>query len=253
MADPYGRHHTAIDVDNDEETISLSFHTHTHIHNNNPFWNSSTLTLVCSGHLTWGSVTDFIYDEFKWNTFYLVASTPCRTTLYMYALSVCVCAFVFLIFAWYRLITYPLSIYTFEHHRIGSFSLFYYCNLCCGNFYGNDKARREKYFIWVCVCLHMLEYNSNWTRSLLFVVSGLGLCLYDYCNDFDWFGQSAEHWKSSYMRELIIVIVEPFFPNVCSFYPFCAVSNEMLWNRKGFVSYFVRPKFAPMDSNQQNE
>lgn len=114
----------------------------------------------------------------------------------------------------------------------------------------------EKYIIYECVrvCLYVEEqFKLDPAFSSIFFILGLRLCLYDYCNDFDWFGQSAKHWKSSYMRELIIVIVEPFLLllfNVCSFYPFDCASNEMLffllWNRKkGFVSTFG-PKIWPL-------
>lgn len=148
MADPYGRHHTAID--DGEETIAHSFFRHTH--NNNPFWNSSTLTLVCS------AISHEVPSQISFTTnsneihFIWLLHPPHAERRYTCML--CVCACFFLIFAWYRLITYPCP-YIFEHHRIGHFSMFYYCNLCCGNFYVNDKTRRKIYYVFwarVCVC-----------------------------------------------------------------------------------------------------
>lgn len=180
MADPYGRHHTAIVVKWNEMkclhtlnarrrgsrlplTLSLFEHTHTHIIIT-LFWNSSTLTLVCvrPSHMRFRHRFHSRRIQMKYILFGCFHPMPndgvhvCFVRVWVF----------FLIFAWYRLITHPCP-YIFEHHRIGNFSMFYYCNLCCGNFNANDKTWRKIYFIyfvWVC----MLKYNSNWTRSYFF-------------------------------------------------------------------------------------
>lgn len=69
--------------------------------------------------------------------------------------------------------------------------LFYYCNFYCGNFFrANDNNNKKRTEYWSTVMwAHFRDYND----------------------DFDWFGLSAKHWKSSsYIRELIIVIVQLF-------------------------------------------
>lgn len=195
---------------------SPSFHTHTHAIIT-LFWNSSTLTLV-SDHLTWGSVTDFIHNESEWNTFYLAPSTPCQPTC-MLCECACVCFFNF------RLISTNIASLSIHLSIIESGIFPCFIIVIFTVVISMEMMKHEEKYIISNVCLYELKYNPNWTRSFFFVF-GLGSCLCDYCDDFDWFGQSAKHWKSSYMRELIIVIVEPFF-NVCSFYPFW--SNEMVF------------------------
>lgn len=105
------------------------------------------------------------------------------------------------------------------------FLVFYHCNFYCGNFYVNDKARRENIlnlYVEVRFKFDPFTYIYFFISDFVFVMIIAMISI-----DLD---RSAKHWKSSYMRELIIVIVEPFFlvrAKVCFFYPL--IRSVMKW------------------------
>lgn len=138
-----------------------------------PFFDSSTHTHFVS------LITLSDFHEFKWNTFIWLLRNPLPKP----ALPEHVNAFCAI-----RLIS------TNDVHTLTSTEwtfLFYYCNFYCGNFFrANDNNNKKRTEYWSTVMwAHFRDYND----------------------DFDWFGLSAKHWKSSsYIRELIIVIVQLF-------------------------------------------
>lgn len=170
MADPYGRHHTAIVV-KWSACIRLMHETRRHsprsppsfriVYIYNPFlYRIRQLSHLCST-ISHEVPSQILFDEFKWNTF--IWLLPPHTK---WLCMLCCCCF--LIFAWYRLITYPcpydLSI--IESRIFPCFIIVIFTAVI-----SMEMIKHGQKYIYkrVCVCL---KYNSNRTRSffgILFV------------------------------------------------------------------------------------